>query len=135
MIGRAAPANPWIFRQIAQYRATGSYDLPTVEDRYRMIRAYFQMLLDEADATKDLPKAARLGETSGKMKQFATWFTHGVAGGAKLRAAIYQARTGADVLAQVDSFFSAQLASRAEPVAAPEDEAATSFPEDMMICD
>jgi tRNA-dihydrouridine synthase len=85
MIGRAAPANPWIFRQIAQYTATGSYERPTVEDRYRMIRAYFQMLLDEAEATKDLPRAARLGETAGKMKQFATWFTHGVAGGAKLR--------------------------------------------------
>ena len=30
MIGRAAPANPWIFRQIAQYTATGSYEQPTV---------------------------------------------------------------------------------------------------------
>ncbi len=29
MIGRAAPANPWIFRQIAQYTATGSYERPT----------------------------------------------------------------------------------------------------------
>ena len=35
MIGRAAPANPWIFRQIAQYTATkeatgiGTYDQPT----------------------------------------------------------------------------------------------------------
>ncbi len=29
MIGRAAPANPWIFRQIAQYTATGRYDMPT----------------------------------------------------------------------------------------------------------
>ena len=28
MIGRAAPANPWIFRQIAQYTATGSYERP-----------------------------------------------------------------------------------------------------------
>jgi tRNA-dihydrouridine synthase len=80
MIGRAAPANPWIFRQIAQYTATGSYERPTVEDRYRMIRAYFQMLLDEAEATKDLPRDARMGETAGKMKQFATWFTHGVPG-------------------------------------------------------
>jgi tRNA-dihydrouridine synthase B len=34
MIGRAAAANPWIFRQIAQYTATGSYERPTVEDRY-----------------------------------------------------------------------------------------------------
>jgi nifR3 family TIM-barrel protein len=109
MIGRAAAANPWIFRQIAQYTATGDYQRPTEEDRYRMIRVYFQMLLNEAEATKDLPRAERLGETAGKMKQFATWFTHGVAGGAKLRAGIYHARTGAEVLAQVDAFFSPQL--------------------------
>ncbi|MGA3009445.1 MAG: tRNA dihydrouridine synthase DusB [Terracidiphilus sp.] len=135
MIGRAAPANPWIFRQIAQYTATGSYERPTAEDRYRMIRAYFQMLLDEAEATKDLPRAARLGETAGKMKQFATWFTHGVAGGAKLRAAIYQARTGAEVLARVDAFFTAQLASGTEPVASPEDAATADFPASMLVCD
>jgi nifR3 family TIM-barrel protein len=135
MIGRAAPSNPWIFRQIAQYTATGTYERPTVQDRYRMIRAYFQMLLDESEATKDLPKAARLGETSGKMKQFATWFTHGVAGGAKLRAAIYQARTGSEVLSQVDAFFTAQLASGTEPVAAPEDDAGEMFPAGMTVCD
>ncbi len=139
MIGRAAPTNPWIFRQIAQYTATGSYQRPTVEDRYRMIRAYFQMLLDEAEATKDLPRAARLGETAGKMKQFATWFTHGVAGGAKLRAAIYQARTGAEVLAQVDAFFAAQIAARVEsgvePEAALEDDPAADFPAEMLVCD
>ncbi|HET6208095.1 MAG TPA: tRNA dihydrouridine synthase DusB [Terracidiphilus sp.] len=109
MIGRAAPANPWIFRQIAQYTATGAYEHPTVEDRYRMIRAYFQMLLDEQEACKDLPRDARIGETAGKMKQFASWFTHGVPGGAKLRASIYHAKTGAAVLEQVDTFFTRQL--------------------------
>ena len=46
-----------------------------------------------------------MGDPAGKMKQFATWFTHGVPGGAKLRAAIYQARDGADVLAEVERFF------------------------------
>ncbi len=105
MIGRAAPANPWIFRQIAQYTASGSYDEPTVQDRYCMIRAYFQMLLDEQEACKDLPRDARMGETAGKMKQFASWFTHGVPGGAKLRASIYHAKTGQAVLEQVDAFF------------------------------
>src|ERR1700733_545909 len=60
MIGRAAPSNPWIFRQIAEYTATGSYEQPTVEDRYRMIRAYFQMLLAEAEATQDLPRGDRM---------------------------------------------------------------------------
>jgi hypothetical protein len=104
-----------------------------------MIRAYFQMLLDEAEATKDLPRAAQLGETSGKMKQFATWFTHGVAGGAKLRAAIYQARTGAEVLAQVDAFFAVQLASNAafDEVSGTtaEEDVLAAFPEDMPVCD
>ncbi len=135
MIGRAAPANPWIFRQIAQYTATGSYERPTDEDRYRMIRAYFQMLLDEAEATRDLPRAERMGETAGKMKQFATWFTHGVPGGAKLRAAIYQAHTGADVLAQVELFFRARLDAAdfgSEPASESEPQ---SFPEASLICD
>jgi len=134
MIGRAAPSNPWIFRQIAQYTATGSYERPSAEDRYRLIRTYFQMLLDEAEASQALPRDARMGETAGKMKQFASWFTHGVAGGAKLRAAIYQAKTGAAVLAQVDSFFAAQDHAGNDPdSASAEDESA--FPETALVCD
>jgi tRNA-dihydrouridine synthase B len=100
-----------------------------------MIRAYFQMLLDEAEATKDLPRAARMGETAGKMKQFATWFTHGVPGGAKLRGAIYQARTGAEVLAQVDAFFAARLAGGNESATSPEDAVMAAFPAEMPGCD
>jgi nifR3 family TIM-barrel protein len=109
MIGRAAPANPWIFRQIAQYTATGRYDVPGVGDRYNMIRAYFEMLLAEEIATRDLPRDGRMGDPVGKMKQFATWFTHGVPGGAKLRAAIYHAHTGNGVLAEVERFFMARI--------------------------
>jgi nifR3 family TIM-barrel protein len=135
MIGRAAPANPWIFRQIAQYTATGSYERPTMEDRYRMIRAYFKMLLDEAEATKDLPKDARMGETSGKMKQFATWFTHGVPGGAKLRGEIYRQRTGAEVLAVVDEFFAVRLAGGVDSEAEAGDDGPEAFPEGALVCD
>ena len=134
MIGRAAPANPWIFRQIAQYTATGAYERPTVEDRYRMIRAYFQMLIEEQEATKDLPRGDRMGETAGKMKQFATWFTHGVPGGAKLRAAIYHARTGAEVLGQVEQFFAARRAE-GEPIAAELEDEASGYPEGALVCD
>lgn len=136
MIGRAAPANPWIFRQIAQYTATGQYERATMEDRYHMIRAYFQMLLAETEATKDLPRDARLGDPEGKMKQFATWFTHGIPGGAKLRGAIYHARTGAAVLSEVESFFIPKLEAGesidADPV---QDDSATAFPEAALICD
>ena len=137
MIGRAAPANPWIFRQIAQYTATGQYERPSMEDRYHMIRAYFEMLLAEGDATKDLPRDARLGDPTGKMKQFATWFTHGVPGGAKLRAAIYQSHTGAAVLGEVERFFVLRLQddeASASSNLVTEDEV-QAFPEGALICD
>ncbi|HWG20672.1 MAG TPA: tRNA dihydrouridine synthase DusB [Terracidiphilus sp.] len=151
MIGRAAPANPWIFRQIAQYTATGRYDQPTVEDRYRMIRAYFQMLLEEAAASSEdknaavretgapVDRSSSTGrETAGKMKQFASWFTHGVPGGARLRASIYQARTGAAVLEQVDAFFTASLDETGLPAAAAPEEPEPSggfFSDPALVCD
>jgi nifR3 family TIM-barrel protein len=94
MIGRSAASNPWIFRQIDQYTQTGNYEVPDEGDRYRMIRRYFQMLIDEG--YRDAP---------GKMKQFASWFTHGVFGGAKLRKAIYESRDEHQILVEVDRFF------------------------------
>ena len=135
MIGRTAASNPWIFRQIAQYTSnvrvetaasdvqpfendpasrdgaspvsTKEYDEPTTADRYQMIRTYFQMLIEE-----EMPGAA------GKMKQFASWFTHGVAGGAALRKAIYEAKSEREILARVEEFFEAIL--QPEPVPAPQ---------------
>jgi tRNA-dihydrouridine synthase B len=105
MIGRAAPANPWIFRQIAQYTATGCYDEPSELDRYHMIRTYFEMLLAESDTNGK--------EIQGKMKQFASWFTHGVAGGAALRKSIYESKTGEAILAAVEQFFEQKAAEAA----------------------
>ena len=118
MIGRTAPANPWIFRQIEQYNAwlnvgrVGTaalgcpaeqssavpYDEPTEADRYQMIRTYFQMLIEE-----ELPDAV------GKMKQFASWFTHGVPAGAGLRKAIYESKSAPEILARVEQFFEERL--------------------------
>jgi nifR3 family TIM-barrel protein len=141
MIGRMAPSNPWIFRQIEQYCAANTtarvgadafvrpversstaaassavagqestwpsatpdegvrgytklYDEPSEADRYHMIRTYFQMLIEE-----ELPDAV------GKMKQFASWFTHGVPGGAGLRKAIYESRGGPEILERVEDFY------------------------------
>jgi nifR3 family TIM-barrel protein len=140
MIGRTAPSNPWIFRQIQQYCAAmrdrgngaanapvrravssgerlegsspdegvrgstksclsaGLYDEPSEADRYQMIRTYFQMLIEE-----ELPDAV------GKMKQFASWFTHGVPGGAGLRKAIYESKSAVEILVRVEEFFEARL--------------------------
>ncbi len=114
MIGRTAPSNPWIFRQIEQYCAgmgegragespasTRAYDEPSEADRYQMIRTYFQMLIEE-----ELPDAV------GKMKQFASWFTHGVPGGAGLRKAIYESKSAVEVLGRVEGFFETKLSAQ-----------------------
>jgi len=98
MIGRAASSNPWIFRQIAQYLATGSYDQPGHQDRYQMMRTYYAMLIERQEP-----------DSVGKMKQFATYFTHGVAHGAKLRAEIYHAAEGSRILELVDEFFGREV--------------------------
>jgi tRNA-dihydrouridine synthase B len=160
MIGRCAPSNPWIFRQIEQYcavmenlsgvnphvgaaalgcpverRSTAfvagveldgetsglrpdrqpraavptwptpvasvgikAYDQPSEADRYQMIRTYFSMLIEE-----ELPDAV------GKMKQFASWFTHGVPGGAGLRKAIYESKSAPEILTRVEEFFEERL--------------------------
>jgi tRNA-dihydrouridine synthase B len=138
MIGRTAPSNPWIFRQIQQYcagmgtndchpaepavgdegsgraaqgprvllegdnRAFGAhpYHHPSEADRYQMIRTYFQMLIEE-----ELPDAV------GKMKQFASWFTHGVPGGAALRKEIYESKSASEILQRVEAFFESRLCS------------------------
>ncbi len=128
MIGRTAPSNPWIFRQIQQYcagmdaagggadalvrlRSSASpdggvrgstYDEPTEADRYQMIRTYFQMLIEE-----ELPDAV------GKMKQFASWFTHGVPGGAGLRKAIYESKSAVEILSRVEEFFESRVNQQA----------------------
>ena len=130
MIGRAAPSNPWIFRQIAQYTATGRYDQPSEADRYRLIRSYFGMLLGEAaEAGPALPNGPGEGgeavrEAAGKMKQFASWFTHGVPGGAVLRKSIYEARTAPAILDAVERFFEPRLDAAAPPALLVESEPA-----------
>jgi tRNA-dihydrouridine synthase len=63
-----------------------------------MIRTYFRMLIEE-----ELPDAV------GKMKQFASWFTHGVPGGAGLRKAIYESKGAPEVLGRVEEFFESRL--------------------------
>lgn len=98
MIGRAASSNPWIFRQIEQYLQTGRYDHPLERERYEIMRTYYEMLRD-----RDEPDA------TGKMKQFATYFTHGVRNGSKLRVEIYHCAEPRQILEQVDAFFAREL--------------------------
>jgi tRNA-dihydrouridine synthase len=103
MIGRAASSNPWIFRQIQDYIATGRYDEPTELDRYHLLSGYFRSLI-----------AAEMPDAVGKMKQFASLFTHGVRNGAELRYAVHHSHGAAEILDSVESFFARSTASSAD---------------------
>jgi tRNA-dihydrouridine synthase B len=103
MIGRAASSNPWIFRQIADYLATGRYSEPSELDRYHLLCNYFRSLI-----SADMPDAI------GKMKQFASLFTHGVRNGGDLRHAVHHSHTTSEILECVDTFFAAATPSNAD---------------------
>jgi tRNA-dihydrouridine synthase B len=103
MIGRAASSNPWIFCQIQDYIATGHYDEPTELDRYKLLSGYFRSLI-----------AAEMPDAIGKMKQFASLFTHGVRNGAELRYAVHHSHATAEILESVDSFFARSTASSSD---------------------
>jgi tRNA-dihydrouridine synthase len=105
MIGRAASFNPWIFRQIDEYLRTGAYNVPPERERYHMMKTYYTMLQEHGES-----------DAVGKMKQFATYFTHGVRNGSKLRTEIYRAHDIQRILDVVDVFFTDQLS---EPQPAP----------------
>jgi len=94
MIGRAASNNPWIFRQIAQFAQTGLYDEPSELDRYQLLSCYFRDLVQT-----NWPDAI------GKMKQFTSYFTHGVRNGSELRRNVHTAQTSGEILDRVDAFF------------------------------
>jgi tRNA-dihydrouridine synthase B len=96
-------------------------------DRYRMIRDYFDRLMHEVaehpdwlgEADTDVAKRMKRNHESaqrdaiGRMKQFASWFTHGVPGGATLRREIFEAKRGAQVIDKIEVFFT-QRANEAQ---------------------
>ena len=63
-------------------------------DRYHLLSGYFRSLI-----------AAEMPDAIGKMKQFASLFTHGVRNGGELRYAVHHAHAAAEILDKVDAFF------------------------------
>ena len=117
MIGRAAATNPWIFSQMAEYQATGSYRQPSDLDRHRLLSGYYKEI-----------QSANQPDAIGKMKQFACWFTHGVGNGSELRRTVHAARTPSEVLEAVERFFESQAGARTVQHEEPADDATEQAP-------
>jgi nifR3 family TIM-barrel protein len=103
MIGRGALSNPWIFRQIHELENGLAPTQPGVAAKYQLIKSYFQLLFEE-----ETPGAI------GKMKQFASWFTHAIPYGAALRKSIFESQSESEVMERIEEFFHTALAAPQE---------------------
>jgi tRNA-dihydrouridine synthase B len=82
MIGRGAQGNPWIFRQVAHYLATGEVlPSPGLKERIDMLLRHLDMLVEHK------------GEYIGirEMRSHAAWYTKGLPKSAELRLKFNQA--------------------------------------------
>jgi tRNA-dihydrouridine synthase B len=99
MIGRGAIANPWIFRQTSELmRGETPYE-PSLAEKQRVLHRYFELLEGE------MPERG----LAGKLKQMCGYFTHGLAGGARLRERVFHSQTVGEILDQVDQYFACMI--------------------------
>ncbi|HHY33013.1 MAG TPA: tRNA dihydrouridine synthase DusB [Firmicutes bacterium] len=94
MIGRAALGNPWIFREVAIYLATGrKVPPPSLAERAAMAIRHLDMMIE------------LFGEKSAvlQMRKHAAWYLRGIPGAAQARVRINAAKTRAEMVEAVTS--------------------------------
>lgn len=95
MIGRGAQGNPWIFRQVAQYLATGEIvPPPTASERLAVMLRHLDMLVEY--------KGEHLGIR--EMRRHGAWYTKGLHHSSELRLKFNQAVCKEDFIAALDEF-------------------------------
>jgi tRNA-dihydrouridine synthase B len=99
MIGRGAIANPWIFRQVVDFMEKREPFQPDLAEKQQVLHRYHDLLKDE------MPERA----LSGKLKQMCGYFTHGLAGGARLRERVFHSQTIAEIFDQIDEYFASMI--------------------------
>lgn len=96
MIGRGAIANPFIFREAQALQNGASAPIPSLDEKYRVIRRYYELIKD------DLPEKA----IPGKLKQLCNYFTKGLPGGSDFRQGLLRSQSIPELLGRVETYFS-----------------------------
>lgn len=94
MIGRAAKGNPWIFKEIKEYLASGKIiTRPSVEEVRKMILRHAELMIKYK------------GEYTGihEMRKHVAWYTQGLKNSAKLRASINAVESYAELEGLIDN--------------------------------
>jgi len=84
MIGRAALGNPWVFQSVA----TGSEVVPSVRERFEVIRKHVELYEDHAGAEA----------TAREMRKHLGWYLRGLPGSAMVRGQLQSMRHARDLL-------------------------------------
>lgn len=89
MVGRGVQGKPWLFHQINQFLATGSYDpAPSLRERIAIIEQQIEWMLTYK------PEHITIME----MRKHASWYLKGIEHSAAVRSAINQAKTREEML-------------------------------------
>ncbi len=118
LIGRGVLRNPWICAQAVEIAGGGAPRPVTMEDRGRFLLEYVDLLLGEGadepagfrhQATRPLQEPARTGGHErwviNKVRALGAWFTKGIDGGSRLRVAVNQTESIADLRDLISAFF------------------------------
>jgi nifR3 family TIM-barrel protein len=120
MIGRGAIANPWIFRQTSELMRGEAPYQPPLAEKQRVLHRYSELLSPEMHDRA----------LSGKLKQMCGYFTHGLAGGARLRERVFHSQTVEEIFDQIDAYFESMIERGAPPDAAARDSFVDPHPRD-----
>jgi tRNA-dihydrouridine synthase B len=99
MIGRGAISNPWIFHQAVDLMEGREPYQSSLGEKQQVLHRYNELLQDE------MPERALCG----KLKQMCGYFTHGLAGGARLRERVFHSQSIAEIFDQIDDYFTSMI--------------------------
>lgn len=116
LVGRGVVRNPWLFAQAADLAAGGPARSISMEQRGRFLLEYIDLLL--AERVRPQPRAPRhrpsllaagaIGHDRwviNKLRALVAWFSKGLDGGPRLRAAVNAAETVQALRGVVERFF------------------------------
>jgi len=115
LVGRGIVRNPWLFAQAADLAAGGPARPVSMGQRGRFLLEYIDLLLEErlrplrrAPRHRPLAAAGAIGHDRwviNKLRALMAWFSKGLDGGPRLRAAVNSAETIPDLKGAVERFF------------------------------
>lgn len=106
MIGRAAIANPWIFRQVSTLASGSTWTEPSPAERHDLLRRHAEMVLAHYPVD---------GQRFHRLRVLVRSATSGLRGGRELRRQLSEVRSFESLLERIDEFFRNLVSAASDP--------------------